>query len=198
MRLTCPTCFARNSFEAFVNDEAGRRAIQAAAKFPAPLGDLALRYIALFRPRSRALAWTRAAKLLDELTADICRGRIEWKGRSWPASVDIWRQGLEEILQVAGAGKLQLPLESHGYLRAILAGIADKADAEQEKRTEARRRSGRTDTGSAARGITEITSELKHFQSLLESSVNGPTRDYMELQVATLEDELAGARKGSP
>lgn len=67
MQLTCPCCFARFPVEAALTDEAARQAVAAALKLPAPLGDLLLRYIGLFRPDKRALSWDRASRLLAEL-----------------------------------------------------------------------------------------------------------------------------------
>lgn len=138
MQLTCPCCFARYAIEAALTDDAARQAVAAALKLPAPLGDLTLRYLALFRPSKRALSWDRAARLLNELLEPIQAGRITRHGRAWAAPLDTWREAFEQML--ARRDKLTLPLASHGYLFEIVAGGASKiegraeAAAEQQKR----------------------------------------------------------------
>lgn len=197
MQLGCPACGAHNSIEAFLNDDHARRAARAAAKLPAPLGEMALLYVGMFRPRGRRLAWRRASRLLEEIGADIARSAITWKGRQWPAPVDTWRLALEEILNVNAAGKLQLPLESHGYLYAIISGLADKAEAAGERAVEANRRAGRNDDGSAkqeARSTRHIKADLLHFQSLLDSH---PDHDGLKEQVLQLEQELQAVAGGA-
>lgn len=143
MQLTCPCCSARFPIEAALADDAARQAVAAALRLPAPLGELLLRYIALFRPTKRALSWDRAAKLLDELSAPIRAGQVERNGRIWAAPQESWRAALEEMLE--RRDKLTLPLKSHGYLFEIVAGFAAKGEAriEQQAETDKRYRSSR-------------------------------------------------------
>lgn len=141
MQLTCPVCGARCPVEAHLSDESARRTMAAALKMPAPLGDLTLRYLGLFRPRNRALTWDRAERILSELLAPIERGSLDRRGRVWPAPMDYWRAALEQIL--AARDKITLPLKSHGYLYEIIAGLADGAERKAEARVEESRRAGR-------------------------------------------------------
>lgn len=137
MHLICPACAARFSIEAALTDEAARTAVAAALKMPAPLGDLTLRYLALFRPHKRALSWDRAAKLLTELLAPIQAAQVERHGRAWAAPLELWRQALEQMLERRDA--LQLPLKSHGYLFEIVAALAIKNAGAQEHKAEAQK-----------------------------------------------------------
>ena len=193
MQLTCPCCSARFSIEAVLSDDAARRAVGVALKLPAPIGDLLLRYIALFRPKSRVLSWSRASRLLEELQADIGKGRIERRGRTWVAPMEVWRLALEEIL--SQASKLTLPMKSHGYLYEIIVGLVDRAEGVQEEAVEKRRRTVTSaDRGSpAARSAAEIASDLKHFQGLLEVA---PDNTQLKASVANLERELATHQTG--
>lgn len=120
-------------------DYQAREAVRAAFLLPAPLGDRLVRYLGLFRPKSRALSWDRVARLLSELLEPINAGRVERNGRAWVAPLSVWELALDEIL--AKRDKLQLPLKSHGYLFEIVAGFASKAEGAAEKHEIERERS---------------------------------------------------------
>lgn len=147
MQFTCPCCFARCSIEAALSDDDARRAVAAALKMPAPLGDLVLRYIGLFRAPKRALSWDRAARLIEELLAPMLAGRIERHGRIWAAPLEAWKAALTDMLD--RRDKLQLPLKSHGYLFEIIAAQANKSEAQAESKAEEQKRQrAHRDTGS--------------------------------------------------
>jgi hypothetical protein len=194
MKITCPCCAAQYSIEAAMADESARRAVAAALAIPAPVGELLLRYAALFRPRSRALAWPRVLKLLEELQTGITNGRISWKGRTWTTTLEMWRQALEEIIKIAHSGKLRLPLGSHGYLHAILTGLADQAEAEQERQVEQQRRAPARAGETGTRSVQAIMSELRHFRDLAGLTENGHTKGFMTSEVERLEAELESVR----
>lgn len=134
MQVTCPCCSARFPIEAALADDQARQAVAAALRIPAPLGDLVLRYVALFRPEKKALSWKRAARLITELSEAISAAQIERKGRMWPAPIDYWRTALEQMVD-RPAG-LTLPLTGHGYLFQIIASQAEKGEARTEKKAE--------------------------------------------------------------
>src|SRR3569832_1191611 len=114
MNLTCPCCAGRFSIEAALTDDAARAAVATTLKFPAPLGDLILRYMGLFRPLNRAQRKDRAARLLAELLEPIHAAQLNRNGREWPAPPETWRIALEQMLDKRDT--LTLPLKSHGYL----------------------------------------------------------------------------------
>lgn len=136
MKLTCPVCGAQYAIEAYLTDEAARRAVAVALKLPAPLAELILRYLGLFRPAAaRALSWHRAARLIEELYASISSAQIARRGRTYSAPLEYWREAIEAVLEARD--RLTLPLRSHGYLYEIVVGMADKTGARDESRTEA-------------------------------------------------------------
>lgn len=181
MQITCPCCGARFSIEAVLSDASARRMLQWALKMPAPVGDPIIRYIALFRPENRALSWSRAEKLLHELQADIERGEIRRRGRTWSAPIEHWKIALEEILGMSG--KLTLPLKSHGYLYEILAGMADKIEAKHERDSE---KLLRTDTKNEAL-LRSYKSELKSLQTLFDNSPNEMARKSLKKQMDEIQ-----------
>lgn len=168
MRLTCPCCGATLSLEALLNDVAARQAVATALTLPASLGPRLLRYLGLFRPAQRSLTWERAAGLLAELQTMIDAGQIRRNGRSWPAPHAVWASALDAVLE---RKNLTLPLKSHGYLLEIIAGMTDRAEAEQESRIEAQRRAVvRSDAGA---GMQTVAALLHHAQQSMERPDNG-------------------------
>ena len=137
MRLACPACGAEMTLDVLLGTEAARDAVLLALQLPAPLGKLVLQYVALFRPPKRQLSWERVAALFAELALPIAEARIERHGRVWAAPLEYWRAAFEEI--TAKRDGLTLPLKSHGYLYEIILGYANKAEALNEKKTEADR-----------------------------------------------------------
>ena len=137
MKLVCPSCGFFASPEAFVGEAEEQRALLLAFKVPSPLAASMHQYLRLFRPAQRALTARRIETLLTELLPMIEAGRIDRRGRLWPAPVESWRAALDEI--VTKRDRLTLPLKSHGYLLEILVGHADRAEAGAETRREQER-----------------------------------------------------------
>lgn len=148
MRLTCPACGAVSSLDASVGHDAARSALVRALE-QTPVGKRLIRYVALFRPGTRALSWDRTATLLTELLDMVEAARIERHSRIWAAPQPVWIAALDEILARRDEGKLSLPLKSHGYLLEIIAGQANKAEGKAEAAAEDRR-GGRTPVGGVA------------------------------------------------
>ncbi|MCK5772021.1 hypothetical protein [Algiphilus sp.] len=123
------------SLDAFTSDADAREVAQLCARLPHQVGPLALRYLGLFRPRQRALAWSRARKLLTELVEFVEAGGVERHGRFWPAPPEVWASAMQQMLD--NREKLRLPLSGHGYLAEIVTGSADKAEAKAEREEEA-------------------------------------------------------------
>lgn len=170
MQITCPCCFARYAIEAALTDDAARQAVAAALKLPAPLGDLMLRYLALFRPSKRALSWDRAARLLNELLEPIQAGRITRHGRTWAAPLDAWREAFEQML--ARRDKLTLPLASHGYLFEIVAGGASRAEGKTEAQAEQQKRNPRRASQGGPAPVGKVLDSVqveKHLERLKEA-----------------------------
>jgi hypothetical protein len=135
MRLICPSCGATHSVEAWANDPEAREALSIAAGLPRDVARWALPYIALFRPKKRALTWKRARRLLEELQDLVAAPEVQWNNKPPRSNLhSAWARALE---QISSHPPKRLPLESHNYLRAIQYGIADELDARAESSREA-------------------------------------------------------------
>lgn len=139
IRGICPECGFAAEMAAFVAQGEHNQALAAALEIPSTLGPRVVRYLGLFRPQRKALAGAKALRLLTELRDAIAEGRIQRSGVSRPAPVSVWATALDKILERPPA---KLPLQSHGYLLEVVAGVADQADAEAERKREEAARSG--------------------------------------------------------
>jgi hypothetical protein len=138
VRVSCPACGAELTLDTLLSHEAARRAVATAMQISAPLADRLMKYLALFRPASRQLTMDRLATLLAELLPMIQAGQITRRGRAWATPVEAWKQALDLMLAHRDDGRLTLPLRSHGYLMEVLAGMAEKWDADAEREHHAR------------------------------------------------------------
>lgn len=165
MRLTCQACGAVISLDAALGHEGAREAVQIALQLPAPIGKLLVQYVALFRPPKRQLSMDRLASLLGELLKMVDAGKVERNGRTYSAPTAYWQQAIEDML--AKRESLTLPLKSHGYLLTIIAGFADKAEAQAEQKSEDQKRHGVLKQGQtkAIRGGAplKLTDHLKNL-----------------------------------
>jgi hypothetical protein len=166
MLLKCPACNAGFSLEAAIGVDAGRSALLAALQMPA-LGGLLAHYLGMFRAAGRSLSFDRVEKLLGELKPMLDAQNVTRNGTARRCPHDLWQQALERMVEHRDAGKLQLPLKTHGYLLEIAYGLADAAGAKAEKVQEAAVRTGaaradgeermrRQFVISAARGDVEL------------------------------------------
>jgi len=128
MEIRCPSCGAQMSLDAIIDNDAAAQSLQLALSIT-PLGKLLVRYLALFRPVSRKLSWSRVATLLGELMPAIETQRIERDGKVYDAPHDVWCMAIEQMLVARENGKLQLPMKSHGYLFEIIVTEQAKAQA---------------------------------------------------------------------
>ncbi len=144
MRATCPECGAQAHIAAMFAEEDGKRLALVIADMPRELGRAVLGYLGLFKPAKTALRLARAAKLAQEVADLVAAGSVckdERSGVRRPAGPALWAAGIEQMLTARAS--LVLPLESHGYLRAVVFGLADKADAAQERQREEDARVGK-------------------------------------------------------
>ena len=139
MRLTCSGCGAHGSIELFTADEQARRFGELLSELPAGMPPaVARRYVALFRPYKRGLVWERACALLGEVKAMAESGGVMLNGQSYPASVALIANAMQQMLDKPAG--LVLPLKSHGYLIAIVARGSGPEQAQTEEQTEQQRR----------------------------------------------------------
>ena len=143
MRATCPDCGAQAHVTAFFVEDDGKRLAMTVAGLEPELGRALLGYLGLFKPPKTALRMARAAKIAQEVAELVAVGSVckdERSGVRRAASPAQWAAGIEQML--AQRSSLSLPLESHGYLRAVVYGLADKADAAAERQRETDARAG--------------------------------------------------------
>ncbi len=197
MRLSCPACQAEMSLDVLLAREADARAVAGFIERHLQLGDVLMRYVALFRPAKRRLALGRAVALLEELLPDIERGAIARKGRDWPCGPAIWRAGVDAVINKRDKGTLTLPLTSHGLLYEVMASLSDKAEGQAEAQAEADRKQ-RRGSGTAA-GPSEAAAVV---QRALAPTAAAPLPDYSRPSRSALklkaEIEAARAKRLDP
>lgn len=140
MKGCCAQCGHVDTILGFADEAQARECLGLALKWPRPLADSLIRYLGLFSPPKRVLAWPRVRKLLDALLADIERGHIRRHGRDWAAPQAAWLAAFEVVFTRLNAGQLTLPLKDHGYLYGVLANSANTSEAQKECEREASRR----------------------------------------------------------
>ena len=173
MLLKCPACNAGFSLEVALGVDEARSALVAALNLqPRPFGHLLAQYLAMFRSHGRMLAFHRMENLLAEL--DLGKQTVTRNGRTLACPLPLWQQALERMIEQRDAGKLQLPLKTHGYLLEIAFGLADAAGAKVEKARETAVRTG------AAR----VDADERMTRQLLISAARGD----LELGLATIEE----------
>ncbi|CAM5601048.1 hypothetical protein [Rhodanobacter lindaniclasticus] len=148
IHFTCPCCGADFPWEAGLIEADAKRLGAVLGDMEPALARAAMSYLRLFKPLKTALRLSRATKLLQDLAALIAEGTVcrdERTGVRRPAPVSAWVAGIEQMLQQAD--RLTLPLSAHGYLRQVVFGIADAADAAAEKSREQDLREGRRQAG---------------------------------------------------
>lgn len=164
----CPVCMSVGPLEGFITDVHAREAIRQAMHLPPQLADLVIRYLGLFAPRQKVLSHARLTKLLIELIPPVKEGYVERHGRKWPAPMQYWLTALEQMIAKTD---LQLPLKTHGYLFAIVSGIADSGEAKKENKREQQRRfrdPKLTNSAGPGRGSRVVTNPITGFPTASE------------------------------
>lgn len=133
MRVHCPSCNEQFPLEAGFADDDGKRLAALFVEMEPRFGRAVLAYLRLFSPAKRGLRMTRAIRLIAELMDLVNQGTVTRDARTnerKPATVAMWAAGIEQML--AQRDRLQLPLENHNYLRAVVWGITtDPKQAQQ-------------------------------------------------------------------
>ena len=140
--LSCPVCGTELDLAVLFSHEHDQRALARLASVSIPLGGRVLQYLALFTPPKQRLTAAKKIKLILQLLPDLERQAITHKGRDWEAPLAAWAQAIDQMLAARDAQRLELPMKGHGYLFAILAGMADKHEASAEQQREQQLRTG--------------------------------------------------------
>jgi hypothetical protein len=138
--LACPACGTELSPAQLFADAEAQQAFARLAAVSIPLGARVLLYLTLFTPPKTRLTLAKQCKLLLGLLPDLERQAITAKGRVWPVPIPVWALAFDQLQASRAAGRLELPLRGHGYLHAVLVGLADKQEARAEAAAEAQRR----------------------------------------------------------
>lgn len=196
MRATCPECGTQGHVATFFIEEEGKRLALITTSLGPELGRTTLSYLGLFKPAKQGVRLARAVKLAQEVADLVAVGSVckdERSGVRRPATRGHWLAGMETML--AQRASLALPLDSHNYLRAVVFGLADKADAKQERRREEDARAGRhlsTATGitPSPHAETPLESQLKWIDRMVEM-------DQFTPEIAEAERAKAREKYGS-
>lgn len=144
MHVTCPSCNESFPIVAGFLEPDGKRFGMLLAGMEPALGRATVEYLALFTPAKQKLRLAKAVKLVAALDALVREGSVcrdERGGVRRPATAAHWVAGIEQMLEQRA--RLTLPLANHHYLRAIVYGLADQADAVAERQREADKKAGR-------------------------------------------------------
>ena len=155
--LSCPVCGTELDLAVLFSHEHDQRALARLASVSIPLGGRVLQYLALFTPPKQRLTAAKKIKLILQLLPDLERCAITHKGRDWPVPLSAWAQAIDQMLAARDAQRLELPMKGHGYLYAILAGMADKFEGQAEQQREQQLRTGpRAATVNAPRSVADL------------------------------------------
>lgn len=182
MKIRCPSCFADFALEAALEGDAARRSLVWAFSLPATLSMALTNYLAMFRAEGRSLAWSRVEKILDELHLMIEGEIVTRTGVTRAAPSHLWKQALEEMIDLRNKRKLTLPLKSNGYLLDIVKSLAEREAAMAEDEREANLKQGRRDESSNATARGDIERRLRL------SSIKG------DLELGLIDDDQAHAQ----
>lgn len=152
--IACPACGTELTLEHLVGSLDDEQAFSRLVALSVPMAHLVVLYIGLFTPEKQRLTLRKKVRLIAQLLPDLRRQAITHKGREWSAPHETWARAIEQMLAARAAGRLDLPMTGHGYLYAILAGMADKVEAVAEREQEAERRTGPRQDTVQVRGQT--------------------------------------------
>ena len=167
--LSCPVCGAEFDLAVLFKSEESRKTFERLTASCSPLRDRLAQYAALAKPPKHKLGTDKALRIIATLLPDIERGAITRNGRDWPAPLAAWAQAIDQMLERRNAGALELPMKGHGYLYAILQGMADKHEASAEQQREQQLR-----TGPRAATVNGLASVADLVQQPTPSTVPRP------------------------
>lgn len=164
--LHCPVCGTELGLDHLFVDADNRAAVARLIEAALPIGARLLQYARLFTPPKTRLTQRKQVRVLLQLLPDLERGAITHRGRDWAAPLAAWAQAIDLMLASRDASRLELPLRGHGYLYAILMGMADKTEAAAEAQAEADRRD------HAKRATVQVNGQAMSIGGLLGSDTN--------------------------
>lgn len=187
MRVTCPDCGASGHVSAFMADDDGKRLAAALLELPAEVQRPALGYLSLFKPPKNALSSARALRIVQQLQQLVAAGTVSRDERTnlvRTATTAMWAEGIEQTLSQRGS--LTLPLAGHGYLRTVVFGLADQADARAERAVEQQRQAGQHRKAEQAKPQMTATERYDNQVAWLRQrlSIKAISREEFDREVA--------------
>jgi hypothetical protein len=161
MQITCPSCGSGFPLEAgFLDADAKRLAALFAGLEPA-LGRAAISYLRLFAPPKTRLRLPRAVRLMEQLVDLVSEGTVSADDRVnivRPATQAMWAAGIEQMLADVKLvqGCRASPLANHNYLRKVVFGLADQADAVAERARDQSARQRASTTGGSPQPVNRL------------------------------------------
>ena len=197
---TCSVCGAEETLDMLIlrmiDDDEARRLIADVLTMSLPVGGLVVRYLRLFKPPKQKLRMSKVAALLGELVPDMQRNAIERNGRTWLVGLDAWKAAFQAVFDAHEKGTLTPPLLGHGYLYQVLMHLADKAEAQIERETEAERRNHRQ--AGPASGPTTVGAALGKDPALRKLDADARTTHGMPPHIRERADALRRGFNASP
>lgn len=151
--IVCPGCGLKFPAVAGILDVDARRALDrvcGSREHPGLPPQILMRlvaYLGLHAPAGKAVQWRKVTSLLEGLHRLV--GLPSLRHDHGPARVvtaEHWAAAMDEAERQAQLGKLDLPLDGHGWITAVAYSLASKAEAAAERQAEARAR-GETPVG---------------------------------------------------
>jgi hypothetical protein len=131
----CVRCGYRAPVSSFIEAAGDGEILAEYIKLPHVVQQPFYKYLSLFLPASGcACQQSKIIRLTREMVALVATGHVVHpkKGRvDRPCLPQIWAQGMERMVEQAAT--LDLPMDNHNYLRAVVWQLADQADAGRER-----------------------------------------------------------------
>lgn len=198
MHITCPSCGTDFPLEAGLLDADAKRLAALFAGLEPVLGRAAIGYLRLFAPPKNRLRLSKAVRLMEQLVDLVGEGTVSADDRvniRRPATQALWAAGIEHMLGDAKlvTGCRTSPLANHNYLRKVVFGLADQADAAAERAREEGLRRRESTTGGAPQTVNR-TLALSNAINDIEAQVRLGmiTREDAEQRKAAARKEHAG------
>lgn len=188
----CPSCGFTGEVEAFLVEPEAKRAIARVAALEPAIGRVIGPYLRLFATGKRGVQLRRAVALIDDLVMLVEAGSVcsdERVGVRRPATPAMWAAGIEQMLASPPSGALG----NHNYLRKVVFGLADSADASAERQREASARAGNRRAGPSDSAAAESPLQT-HLAWLRQQIEYGAiTREQHDEQAAAARIKFGGA-----
>ena len=155
MQVTCPDCGSEFPIAAGFLDAEGKRLAALFGELEPVVARAAVLYLRLFAPPKQRLRLARAVRIVEQLVSLVAEGQVaadERTGVRRAATPAMWAQGMDRMLADESLVRAcrASPMANHNYLRKVVFGLADDADAAAEREREEQVRRGRPAPAPAA------------------------------------------------